>query len=114
MYLLFADLKPENILLDEHNNIKVNDFGLSNIMKLGYFLETSCGSPLYSPPEIIRGVTYLGPEVDVWAIGVIVYAMVAGYLPWEGKDVDEQLAHAVNAKYKSPSHFSASKLCIFL
>jgi serine/threonine protein kinase len=96
--------------MDGEGNIKINDFGLSNIMKLGLFLETSCGSPLYSPPEIISGASYIGPEVDIWAMGVIIFAMVCGYLPWEGRDVNEQIEHVVRGNYKTASWVSE---CMF-
>lgn len=88
------DLKPENLLLDAHKNIKINDFGLSNIMEPGRFLHTFCGSPLYSSPEIILETNYIGPEVDIWALGVILYAMVTGYLPWDGNTLKEQVHNA--------------------
>ncbi len=63
------DLKPENLLLDSQKNIKINDFGLSNVMTTGKFLTTSCGSPHYSSPEILLRKKYIGPEVDVWSVG---------------------------------------------
>ena len=77
------DLKPENLLLDENNNIKLIDFGLSNSMKDSLALKTACGSPNYAAPEIISGKAYSGIEVDVWSCGVILYAMVCGSLPFD-------------------------------
>lgn len=67
-----AEILPaqENLLLDERNNVKIADFGLSNIMTDGDFLRTSCGSPNYAAPEVISGKLYAGPEVDVWSCGV--------------------------------------------
>ena len=64
-------MKPENILIDENNNIKIADFGFSNLMKDGKFLKTSCGSPNYAAPEIISGKKYCGTAVDAWSCGVI-------------------------------------------
>jgi 5'-AMP-activated protein kinase, catalytic alpha subunit len=61
------DLKPENILLDADNNIKLVDFGLSNIVKEGRALKTSCGSPNYAAPEVINGKPYDGCQIDVWS-----------------------------------------------
>src|ERR1700735_1595056 len=73
------DLKPENILVDENDVLKIADFGLSNLMKDGKFLTTSCGSPNYASPEIVGGKIYEGALIDVWSCGVILYAMLAGY-----------------------------------
>ncbi|CAG8543697.1 13389_t:CDS:10 [Ambispora leptoticha] len=77
------DLKPENLLLDPYHNVKIADFGLSNIMTDGDFLKTSCGSPNYAAPEVISGRLYAGPEVDVWSCGVILYVMLCGRLPFD-------------------------------
>ncbi|CAB4401086.1 uncharacterized protein OCT59_001926 [Rhizophagus irregularis] len=77
------DLKPENLLLDPYQNVKIADFGLSNIMTDGEFLKTSCGSPNYAAPEVISGRLYAGPEVDVWSCGVILYVMLCGRLPFD-------------------------------
>jgi len=68
--VVHRDLKPENLLLDEHMHIKIADFGLSNIMKDGVFLRTSCGSPNYAAPEVISGRLYAGPEVSTDAANV--------------------------------------------
>eukprot|EP00456_Euglypha_rotunda_P051824 TRINITY_DN41824_c0_g1_i7.p1 TRINITY_DN41824_c0_g1~~TRINITY_DN41824_c0_g1_i7.p1 ORF type:complete len:219 (+),score=33.66 TRINITY_DN41824_c0_g1_i7:144-800(+) len=76
--VVHRDLKPENLLLDAENNIKIADFGLSNTMRDGLFLKTSCGSPNYAAPEVISGNLYAGPEVDVWSCGVILYAILCG------------------------------------
>ena len=69
--VIHRDLKPENLLLDHHGNVKIADFGLSNIMTNGEFLQTSCGSPNYAALEVISGQYYAGPEVDVWSSGII-------------------------------------------
>ena len=65
-------------MIDKNNNLKIADFGLSNFMKHGRTLKTSCGSPNYAAPEVISGKDYSGTEVDVWSCGVILYAMVFG------------------------------------
>jgi len=85
--IVHRDLKPENILLDDDFNVKITDFGLSNEMTDGDFLATSCGSPNYAAPEVIRGGVYAGPEIDVWSAGVILYVMLSGRLPFEDEDV---------------------------
>ena len=85
--IVHRDLKPENVLLDDDLNVKIADFGLSNEIKDGDFLKTSCGSPNYAAPEVIRGGLYTGPEIDVWSCGVILYVMLCGRLPFEDEDV---------------------------
>ncbi|MBA0831568.1 hypothetical protein Goarm_016027 [Gossypium armourianum] len=81
--VVHRDLKPENLLLDSNFNVKIADFGFSNIMRDGHFLKTSCGSPNYAAPEIVSGKLYAGPEVDAWSCGVILYALLSGTLPFE-------------------------------
>ena len=76
--VVHRDLKPENLLLDGEQQLRIADFGLSNVMKDGDFFKTSCGSPNYSAPEVISGRLYAGPEVDVWSCGVILYALLCG------------------------------------
>ena len=70
------DLKPENLLLDDRNNIKVADFGMASLQPQGNMLETSCGSPHYACPEVIRGDKYDGTSADVWSLGVILFALL--------------------------------------
>jgi len=77
------DLKPETILVGQNDVLKIVDFGLSNLMKDGKFLSTSCGSLNYASPEIISGKVYEGTLVDVWSCGIVLFAMLAGYLPFE-------------------------------
>lgn len=87
--IVHRDLKPENLLLDYQNNLKLVDFGLSNTYKPGETLKTACGSPCYAAPEMIEGKNYYGSRVDIWSCGVILFAMVAGYLPFEDKDTSK-------------------------
>lgn len=84
--VVHRDLKPENLLLDYNNNIKIVDFGLSNTWKEGERLKTACGSPWYAAPEMIAGKYYHGTNVDLWSSGIVLYAMVWGFLPFEDPD----------------------------
>uniref|UniRef100_A0A0E0CGL0 non-specific serine/threonine protein kinase n=1 Tax=Oryza meridionalis TaxID=40149 RepID=A0A0E0CGL0_9ORYZ len=77
------DLKPENLLVDNQGNLKVSDFGLSVLKKPGQFLSTSCGSPCYVAPEVIQHKSYDGAAADVWSCGVILFELLAGYLPFQ-------------------------------
>ena len=82
------DLKPENLLLTEKMKLKIIDFGLSNFFSEN-LLETPCGSPCYASPEMVMGKKYDGFCVDVWSSGIILYAMLCGYLPFEEMENDE-------------------------
>jgi len=83
------DLKPENILLDNRFNIKLIDFGLSNIYSRNELLHTACGSPCYAAPEMLSGKPYDGLKADIWSVGVILYAMCFGYLPFDSPNTKE-------------------------
>jgi 5'-AMP-activated protein kinase catalytic alpha subunit len=80
--IVHRDLKPENLLIDWKQGLKIVDFGLSNTYKQGEMLKTACGSPCYAAPEMISSKKYNGLEVDIWSCGVILFAMVCGYLPF--------------------------------
>jgi serine/threonine protein kinase len=100
------DLKPENLLLDENLNVKIADFGLSNCMRDGWFLKTSCGSPNYAAPEVISGKLYAGPEVDIWSCGVIVYALLCGTLPFDDESIPYLFRKIKGGIYTLPSYLS--------
>ena len=85
--IVHRDLKPENLLLDDNLNVKIADFGLSNLLEDGKFLKTSCGSPNYAAPEVIAGRVYAGPEVDIWSCGVILYVLLCGRLPFDDESI---------------------------
>lgn len=100
------DLKPENILLDHNVNVKIGDFGLSNFMKDGDFLRTSCGSPNYASPEVVSGKAYAGPEVDVWSCAVILYALLCGSLPFDDEHVPNLFKKIKHGHFTLPGHLS--------
>ncbi|CAG9334011.1 unnamed protein product [Blepharisma stoltei] len=100
------DLKPENLLLDSKKNIKIVDFGLSNTYKEGEKLKTACGSPCYAAPEMIDGKDYNGLKADIWSCGVILYAMLAGYLPFEDPDTGKLYKKILKGKYEIPDWIS--------
>lgn len=102
------DLKPENLLLTRDFNIKVADFGLSNVMQDGRFLRTSCGSPNYAAPEVISGYLYAGPEIDIWSCGVILYALLCGALPFDDEAIPKLFKKIKNGIYQMPSHLNSS------
>lgn len=104
--IVHRDLKPENLLLDEHLNVKIADFGLSNIMTDGNFLKTSCGSPNYAAPEVVSGKLYAGPEVDVWSCGVILYVMLCRRLPFDDENIPVLFKNISNGVYTLPKFLS--------
>ena len=104
--IVHRDLKPENLLLDDRFNVKIADFGLSNLMTDGNFLKTSCGSPNYAAPEVISGKLYAGPEVDVWSCGVILYVMLCGRLPFDDEFIPTLFKKINGGIYNLPSYLS--------
>ncbi|CDW58095.1 BR serine:threonine protein kinase 2 [Trichuris trichiura] len=94
------DLKPENLLLDERNCIKIADFGMASLQVEGSLLETSCGSPHYACPEVIRGEKYDGKKADIWSCGVILYALLVGALPFD----DDNLRHLLEKVKRGVFH----------
>lgn len=105
--IVHRDLKPENLLLDSHNNVKIADFGLSNMMHDGEFLKTSCGSPNYAAPEVIKGSLYAGPEVDIWSSGVILYALLCGTLPFDDDHIPTLFKKIRSGIFAIPGHLSS-------
>ena len=95
MLIVPTDLKIENILISETGNIKIIDFGLSNLYDPSHHLSTFCGSLYFAAPELLNAKVYTGPEVDVWSFGVVLYVLVCGKVPF-----DDQSMPALHAKIK--------------
>ena len=108
--IVHRDLKPENLLLDDQLNVKIADFGLSNIMTDGNFLKTSCGSPNYAAPEVISGKLYAGPEVDVWSCGVILYVLLVGRLPFDDEYIPALFKKIAQGNYMMPNYLSSGAM----
>lgn len=104
--IVHRDLKPENLLLDYNKNIKIVDFGLSNTYGENELLKTACGSPCYAAPEMIGGKKYNGLQVDIWSCGVILFAIVCGYLPFEDPNTAVLYKKILSGDYTIPSFVS--------
>eukprot|EP00929_Paragymnodinium_shiwhaense_P079133 TRINITY_DN41144_c0_g2_i3.p1 TRINITY_DN41144_c0_g2~~TRINITY_DN41144_c0_g2_i3.p1 ORF type:complete len:554 (-),score=95.47 TRINITY_DN41144_c0_g2_i3:6-1667(-) len=104
--VVHRDLKPENLLLDENSSVKIVDFGLSNMYKDGELLKTACGSPCYASPEMIAGSRYVPSGCDIWSCGVIIFAVICGYLPFEDQNTNELYRKIVHAQYTAPNFIS--------
>ncbi|XP_033976734.1 maternal embryonic leucine zipper kinase [Trematomus bernacchii] len=108
------DLKPENLLIDENHNLKLIDFGLCAKPKggLGYELMTCCGSPAYAAPELIQGKAYIGSEADVWSMGVLLFALLCGYLPFDDDNCGILYRKISRGKYDNPHWLSPGSILI--
>lgn len=102
------DLKPENLLLDENENLKVSDFGLSALaesIRQDGLLHTTCGTPAYVAPEVINRKGYDGAKADIWSCGVILFVLLAGYLPFHDSNLMEMYRKIGKAEFRFPSWF---------
>lgn len=103
------DLKPENLLLDENEDLKVSDFGLSALpdqRRSDGMLVTPCGTPAYVAPEVLKKIGYDGSKADIWSCGVILYALLCGYLPFQGENVMRIYSKSFKADYALPEWIS--------
>jgi len=118
LHVIHRDLKAENLLLDSNMNVKIADFGFSNQFSPGQRLNTWCGSPPYAAPELFQGKEYSGPEVDIWSLGVVLYVLVCGGLPFDGSTLAKLRARVLAGKFKVPFYMSTGnilyKLFLFL
>ncbi|KAM4014653.1 LOW QUALITY PROTEIN: maternal embryonic leucine zipper kinase-like [Anomaloglossus baeobatrachus] len=108
------DLKPENLLIDEDQNLKLIDFGLCAKPKGGmdYHLMTCCGSPAYAAPELVQGKAYIGSEADIWSMGVLMYALMCGYLPFDDDNVMLLYKKIMRGKYEVPKWLSPGSVLL--
>ncbi|KAG4992864.1 hypothetical protein AAZX31_09G254800 [Glycine max] len=103
------DLKPENLLLDENENLKVSDFGLSALAESKCqdgLLHTTCGTPAYVAPEVINRKGYDGIKADIWSCGVILYVLLAGHLPFQDTNLMEMYRKIGRGEFKFPKWFA--------
>ncbi|TPX31998.1 hypothetical protein SmJEL517_g04825 [Synchytrium microbalum] len=106
--VIHRDLKPENLLLDEKKVIKIIDFGFGNNFTTDGLLDTFCGSPFYAAPEMILGRKYEGPEVDMWSLGIILFALLCGHLPFDDDNMKELYKKIAAGTYSCPDYLAPS------
>ncbi|XP_023822220.1 serine/threonine-protein kinase SIK2 [Salvelinus sp. IW2-2015] len=100
--IVHRDLKAENLLLDVHMNIKIADFGFGNFFQPGEPLATWCGSPPYAAPEVFEGQQYEGPQLDIWSMGVVLYVLVCGALPFDGPTLPVLRQRVLEGRFRIP------------
>lgn len=105
--VVHRDLKAENLLMDNGMNIKIADFGFSNYYSPGEQLATWCGSPPYAAPEVFEGKKYTGPEIDIWSLGVVLYVLVCGALPFDGSSLHTLRDRVLSGRFRIPYFMSS-------
>ncbi|XP_035379138.1 serine/threonine-protein kinase SIK1 isoform X1 [Electrophorus electricus] len=105
-HIVHRDLKTENLLLDANMNIKLADFGFGNFYKAGEPLATWCGSPPYAAPEVFEGKEYEGPQLDIWSLGVVLYVLVCGSLPFDGDSLPALRQRVTEGRFRIPYFMS--------
>eukprot|EP01111_Echinosteliopsis_oligospora_P015333 TRINITY_DN6037_c0_g1_i1.p1 TRINITY_DN6037_c0_g1~~TRINITY_DN6037_c0_g1_i1.p1 ORF type:complete len:734 (+),score=154.83 TRINITY_DN6037_c0_g1_i1:199-2400(+) len=113
--VVHRDLKPENIVLTSAGVAKINDFGLSNFVDPGMRMSTFCGSPVYAAPEVVTKKMYYGPAVDIWSLGVILFTITTGHLPWKPyKSHVDNFYDMIHGRFNIPSNINLSSDCVDL
>uniref|UniRef100_A0A671NDU6 non-specific serine/threonine protein kinase n=1 Tax=Sinocyclocheilus anshuiensis TaxID=1608454 RepID=A0A671NDU6_9TELE len=105
-HIVHRDLKTENLLLDANMNIKLADFGFGNFYNAGEPLSTWCGSPPYAAPEVFEGKEYEGPQLDIWSLGVVLYVLVCGSLPFDGDSLPALRQRVTEGRFRIPFFMS--------
>ncbi|CAL1582111.1 unnamed protein product [Knipowitschia caucasica] len=105
-HIVHRDLKTENLLLDVNMNIKLADFGFGNFYNAGEPLSTWCGSPPYAAPEVFEGKEYEGPGLDIWSLGVVLYVLVCGSLPFDGPNLPALRQRVTEGRFRIPFFMS--------
>ncbi|XP_006819248.2 testis-specific serine/threonine-protein kinase 2-like [Saccoglossus kowalevskii] len=100
--VVHRDLKCENLLLDECDHLKVADFGFARVISDTKLSETFCGSAAYAPPEILQGIPYHPKSAEIWSMGVILYIMLVGMMPYDDSDVKAMIKVQLNSKVSFP------------
>ena len=108
------DIKLENLLMDESNNVKIIDFGFSTCMSNSSKIKIFCGTPSYMSPEIVTRKEYAGPPADVWALGVLLYAMLCGSFPFKGSSDKELYKRITRGQFVFPEHLSSTSKALIV